>query len=77
MLLFMALLGCDPTIMDVSGSVGGNYSHPCLPTTVVHCFFNIELIAKMYWLEKIYRNGEAPHNRNLEALQLTSMILMW
>lgn len=73
MLLFMALLGCDPTIMDVSGSVGGNsftpmsayYGGPYI------AFFNIEIDCKeMYWLEKIYRNGEAPYNRNLEALQI-------
>ena len=34
-------------------------------------FFSVEIDCKeLYWLDKIYRNGEAPYQRDLEALQI-------
>ena len=73
MLWLFMMLGCDSAIMDLSGSIEGNSFTPVTgfyggPYIV---FFNIELDCKeMHWVEKIYRNGEAPYQRDLEALQI-------
>lgn len=73
MFLLAIILGCDPTIMDVSGSIGGN---SFTPVTAYYggpyiAFFSVEIECKeVYWLDKIYRNGEAPYQRDLEALQI-------
>lgn len=73
MLWLAIMLGCDPTIMEVTGSIDGN---SFTPLTAFYggpyiAFFSVEIDCKeTYWLDKIYRNGEAPYQRNLEALQI-------
>jgi hypothetical protein len=73
MLWLAMMLGCNPTIMEVSGSIDGN---SFTPMTAFYggpyiAFFSVEIDCKeMYWLDKIYRNGEAPYERDLEALQI-------
>ena len=73
MLWLAMMLGCNPTIMEVSGSIEGNFF---TPLTAFYggpfiAFFSVEIDCKeLYWLDKIYRNGEAPYQRDLEALQI-------
>lgn len=73
MLWLAMLLGCNPTIMEVSGSIEGN---SFTPLTAFYggpfiTFLSIEIDCKeLYWVDKIYRNGEAPYQRDLEALQI-------
>ena len=73
MLWLAMMLGCNPTIMEVTGSIEGN---SFTPVTAFYggpyiAFFSIEIDCKeTYWPDKIYRNGEAPYQRDLEALQI-------
>lgn len=73
MFMFMLMFACNPTVMEVSGSIGGN---SFTPVTAYFggpyiAFFSVDIDCKeMYWLDKIYRNGEAPYERDLEALQI-------
>ena len=73
MLWLAIMLGCNPTIMEVTGSIDGN---SFTPLTAFYggpyiAFFSVEIDCKeTYWLDKIYRNGEAPYQRDLDALQI-------
>lgn len=73
MLWLAMILGCNPTVMEVTGSIEGN---SFTPVTAFYggpyiVFFSVDLDCKeTYWLDKIYRNGEAPYQRDLEALQI-------
>ena len=73
MLWLAMMVGCNPTIMEVTGSIEGN---SFTPVTAFYggpyiAFFSVEIDCKeTYWLDKIYRNGEAPYQRDLEALQI-------
>ena len=74
MLWLISLLACSSEYMDITGSVsdttftpvtgyfGGNYI----------TFFNIDIDCKdMHWVTNIYRSGDTPYDRDLEALQIT------
>lgn len=72
MLWLISLLACSPEFMDLEDSsdsftpVTGFFGGPYV------IFFNIEIDCKeTYWVDKLYRNGEAPYDRDLEALQIT------
>lgn len=72
MLWLISLLACSPEFTDITDSsdsftpVTSFFGGPYL------VFFNIEIDCKeMYWVTNIYRAGEAPYDRNLEAIQIT------
>ena len=73
LLWFMTLFACSPEIMEIEGSIGGSSFTPMTafyggPYIV---FFSREMDCKeTYWITKIYRNGEAPYDRDLTALQI-------
>lgn len=72
MLWLISLLACSPEYVDITDS-----SNSFTPVTSFFggqyvIFLNIEIDCKeMYWVTNIYRTGEAPYDRNLEALQIT------
>ena len=74
MMLLLAVLGCSQTYMEFSGTVsdtsftpitgffGGEYI----------IFFNEEIdCTEMYLVTKIYRNGDAPYDNSIKAVQIT------
>jgi hypothetical protein len=73
MLWLLGLLACSPEYIEFSGSIGGKSLTPLTaffggPYLV---FFSKEIDCKeMYWVTKIYRNGEAPYDHDLEAFQI-------
>ena len=72
MLWLISLLACSPEYVDITDS-----AKSFTPVTAFFggpyvIFFNTEMDCKeMYWVTNIYRDGEAPYDRNLEALQIT------
>ena len=74
MLWLMTLLGCSGDVMDFTGGVGGSNFTPLTG------FFGGEYIIffdepidckEMYWVTKIYRNGDAPYDETVKAFQVT------
>lgn len=74
MLWLLALIGCSPEYMEFSGSVADSTFTPVTGffggSYIV--FFNEDIDCKeMHWISDLYRPGEAPYTRSLEALQIT------
>ena len=74
MLWLVALFACDPGYMEFSGKVAESSFKPVTGffggSYII--FFNREMDCKeTHWVTNIYRNGEAPYDKDLEALQIT------
>lgn len=74
MLWLISLLACSSEYMEITGTIsdskftpitayfGGNYI----------TFFNVDIDCKeLHWVTNIYRSGDSPYDKDLEALQIT------